>query len=130
MNENPLDPTHKFDFDLPAEGEDTEGVRETLLGEGAESALKQKAQGLALTEGRAYAMLAEFVREQRRLRIEELLCTPITVESLSETNFKIGELMGLRVALKYAEAIAEGAEATIELLREEEKLNAGRTDTN
>lgn len=119
---NPYDNSDKFDFDLPGDsgGENEEYerlVRESQRGE----ALKQKSLGSALTESRAFAILAEYVEGQRQARINQLLLTPITDGNKDELNYMRGEVAGLMLALRFAKAIVEGAEATLEVFKEARK---------
>lgn len=119
---NPFDRTASLGFDLPAEGLDEESEREALLGQDQrEQALRQKTAGSALTESRGYAMLAEFAEQQKSAIMNMLLCTTITDANKDDFNLLRGQAIGLQIALKFARAIAEGAEATIELLNEARK---------
>lgn len=127
---NPFDSSEKFEFDLPAVGVDEEEERrERLLGEDQrEQALKQKSTGRALTESRAFGILAEYVEGQRQARMNHLLLTPITDKNKDELNFMRGEVAGLMLALRFAKAIAEGAEATLEIFKEEDRINESATN--
>lgn len=118
---NPFDNSHKYSFDLPGDL-DEESERERALGEEQRGeALRQKGVGSALTESRAFAILAEYVEGQRQARINQLLLTPITNENKDELNYMRGEVAGLMLALRFAKAIAEGAEATLEVFKEARK---------
>lgn len=122
---NPHDNTSLYDFDLPSEGLDEEEERELLLGgDQREQALRQKNAASALTESRAFAILAEYVKQQEQARMNHLLMTTITDANRDEFNFMRGEVVGLKLALKFAQLIADGAEATLELLQEAKKDNA------
>lgn len=128
-NPNPFDRTHLMDFDLPAVGEEDD-ERAALRHNSREEARGEAVRAKSLTEGRAFKILAEFVNQQREARINQMLLTPITEGNKDEMNFMRGETAGLMLALRYARAIAEGAEATLELLREEDKLDARSSDTH
>lgn len=123
--DNPFDNSAKLDFDLPAVGVDEEEERrDRVLGEDQrEQALKQKSTGRALTESRAFAILAGYVEGQRQARMNHLLLTPITNDNKDELNYMRGEVAGLMLALKFAKAIVEGAEATLEIFKEEDRIN-------
>jgi hypothetical protein len=121
---NPFDQSHKYAFDLPAEGEVEEEEREKVLGpDPRESAQKQKVTSAALTESRGFAILAEFAEEQRQKILNQLLLETITDKNKDEFNFLRGQVAGLLIAVKYGKALAEGAEATIELLNEARKAD-------
>jgi hypothetical protein len=133
MSVNPFDRSAKFDFDLPPTSGDQDLDREAL-GDAShevarEEALVQKASAKHLTESRAFGILAEFVEGQRQATINKMLLTPTTDANKDEHNYERGICHGLLLALKFAQAIADGAEATLEVFREEEKLkNAARTN--
>lgn len=129
---NPFDRTDKFDFELPPIGGDSDVDRDELQrsdhGAEREAALIQKARGRALTESRAFGILSEFVEKQRQATISKMLLTPTTDANKDEHNYERGICHGLMLALQFAHAIADGAEATLELFYEQEKLDATRTE--
>jgi hypothetical protein len=124
---NPFDRTQDFDFDLPAtdagEDEDREALARSAHAKEKEEALVQKTRSRALTESRAFGILSEFVEGQRQATLDKLLLTVITDSNRDEMNYERGVVHGLMLTLKFAKAIAEGAEATVELFREQEKMN-------
>jgi hypothetical protein len=128
---NPYDRTAQVreqygEIDLPPTHDVGQEEREEMArADQREQALKQKTTGKALTESKAFAILAEYVEAQKTARLNHLLLTPITEANKDELNFMRGETAGLMLALKFAKAIAEGAEATLEVFTEERKANDG-----
>jgi hypothetical protein len=133
VGKNPFDRTAEFEFDLPSTESEGDEERDELAQAAHDDersrALVQKTSGRALTESRAFGILAEFVETQRKLTIEKMLLTPTTEANKDEHNYERGVCHGLMLALRYAQSIAEGAEATLEVFREQEKLDATRTES-
>ena len=127
---NPYDKSHLYpDIDVGATEGSSDTDRDDLLRaqadplEAREQARVQNARGTVLTESRALAIMAEFVEQQKQQRINALMLTPITDANKDELNFTRGEVAGLMLALKYVQAVASGAAATLELFKEEDRIN-------
>lgn len=124
-NVNPFDRTSQHSFeDLPPVGETEEERRYRELGAPArEEALVHNSAGRGLTDSAGFAMLAEYTEGQRQATMNKLLLTPITEANKDELNYERGIVHGLMLAVKFARAMAEGAQATLELFKEQERMN-------
>lgn len=120
MSTNPFDHSEKFDFDLPAEGEEDNVIQ---LDSVREEAAKEKTGFDLLTASAAWSKLREWAKLQEEATLSKWLLSPITVETLHESNYERGVVHGIKLVIAMAEKLQSEASDTLQVFKESEKIN-------
>lgn len=124
------DRTLKHEFDLPPDGSQVEDDprEDEHYPQEREAALREKTQTKALTESPAWSMLRDWVDKQKEARVRQLLLIPITEKNKDELNFMRGETAMAMLVVEFVEKVLSGAESTLEVFRESEKVKDGNSN--